>query len=216
MKISPTTKGGKVRLLILVALLAVVGYFSNVQVLYYYLRYSPHEGDIVFQSLMKCDVTDAIEGITHSPFSHCGVVIKENGQWVVIEAIMDVRETPLFSWILRGRRGAFAVYRLKPKYEAVIPEFKTHLIEFLGKPYDYDYEMSDTSIYCSELIYKAFKKTNGEEMGKLEKFGDLDWKPYEAFIRSVQGNKVPVDRIMITPKSLSEAPQIEKQQSFGF
>jgi uncharacterized protein YycO len=82
-------------------------------------------------------------------------------------------------------------------------------------PYDYNYEISDKAIYCSELVYKAFEKTTGEQMGKLEKLGDLDWQPYTSFIKSVQGNKLPLDRVMITPKSLSEAPQIELYTTRG-
>ncbi|MEO6052836.1 MAG: YiiX/YebB-like N1pC/P60 family cysteine hydrolase [Chthoniobacterales bacterium] len=209
MKFVPRSRAGKVRLFMLLILLCVIGYISNVQVLYYYLSYRPHEGDIVFQSIPKCDLVDAIEGATHSPYSHCGVVLREHDQWVVIAAISEVRETPLLRWIQRGRGAGFAVYRLKPSYTASIPEFKKHLVGYLGLPYDYDYDMSDKEIYCSELVYKAFNKTTGEQMGKLEKLSDLDWKPYADYIKSIQANNLPLDRVMITPKSLSEAPQIE-------
>jgi hypothetical protein len=44
---------------------------------YSYLRYSPKEGDLVFQSLPKMDLVVAIEGVTHSPYSHVGIVIKK-------------------------------------------------------------------------------------------------------------------------------------------
>ncbi|MEO8206002.1 MAG: YiiX/YebB-like N1pC/P60 family cysteine hydrolase [Chthoniobacterales bacterium] len=215
MKILPASRTGKFRFFVLLILLLIAGYVSNVQILYYYLSYSPREGDVIFQSLPKNGLVDAIEGVTHSPYSHCGVVLRNNDRWVVIESINDVHETPLFRWIQRGRGAGFAVYRLKPEYTAAIPEFKKHLLEYLGIPYDYDYEISDKAIYCSELVYKAFRQTNREEMGTLEKLGTLNWKPYADFIKSVQANNLPLDRVMITPRSLSEAPQLELVTSKG-
>ena len=210
MKILPTTFATKVRFILLVVALLCTCYFSNAQVFYYYLAYSPKEGDIIFQSLPHDGLVDAIEGVTHSPFSHCGVVIRENNKWVVIEAISNVHTTPLLGWMLRGRSAGIAVYRLNSKYEYEIPDFKKNLNSYLGLPYNYDYTMSDKEMYCSGLIYKAFFKTTGEQMGNLEKLGDLDWKPFESFIKSDQGNELPLNRIMITPASLSHANQIHE------
>jgi len=35
--------------------------------------------------------------------------------------------------------------------------------KYLGRPYDYRYQLDDESIYCSELIYKSFRDaTNGQ------------------------------------------------------
>lgn len=209
MKLFPVTLAARIRFVVFVCLLIGVCCYSNAQALYYRLMYSPREGDIVFQSLPHGELVDAIEGVTHSPYSHCGVVLLKDGQWIVVEAIVTVHETPLIRWMQRGRKAGIAVYRLDPKYNAMIPEFKKHLVSYEGLPYDYDYEMSDKAIYCSELVYKAFQKATGEEMGHLEKLGDLDWKPFEGFIRSVQGDKLPLDRPMITPVSVSKAKQIK-------
>ena len=41
----------------------------------------------------------------------------------------------------------------------------------------------------------------------MERLGDLNWQPHEAFIRSIEGY-VPKDREMITPQSLSAAPEL--------
>ncbi|MEI9999567.1 MAG: hypothetical protein WDO13_10580 [Verrucomicrobiota bacterium] len=53
--------------------------------------------------------------------------------------------------------------------------------------------------YCSSLCYLAFQLATGEQMGKLEKLRDLDWKPYERFVREDQDGSLPLDRVMITP-----------------
>jgi len=221
MKIIPADTGGRIRLLAMLGVLLVLGcaywdqtyfLFSRLPVLYNYLRYSPQEGDILFQSLPHNDLGDAIEGTTHSPYSHCGVVLRNNkNQWVVIEAIFNVHETPLFLWELRGRGGAFDAYRLDSQYASVIPKYKSDLLTFLGRPYDYNYDMTDSSgAYCSSLCYLAFQMATGEPMGKLEKLRDLDWKPYEHFIKAEQNGQLPLDRVMITPASLSRAPQLHE------
>jgi Permuted papain-like amidase enzyme, YaeF/YiiX, C92 family len=77
-----------------------------------------------------------------------------------------------------------------------------------GRPYDIRYELDDEKIYCSELIYKAFRTATGEELGKLQRLGDLDWRPYRETIEAIENGPAPLDRLMITPRSLSEAAQL--------
>src|SRR5262245_28488608 len=66
-----------------------------------YWTYAPQDGDVVFQALPHQDVVDAIEGATGSDFSHCGIVAKFEGKWVVYEALGKVRATPLYDFLLR-------------------------------------------------------------------------------------------------------------------
>lgn len=223
----PSNRIGRLRLVALLFVFALLAFLNRAQcsflitrvpVVYYYFRYSPQEGDVVFQSLPHGDLVDAIEGITHSPYSHCGVVLlNDKNQWVVIESIFDVHETPLFLWMFRGRGGDFAAYRLDSKYSPLIPEFKKDLLSYMGRPYDFDYDMTNgLAVYCSDLVYLTFDKASGEKMGKLEKLGDLDWKPYEHFIQSEQGGKLPLDRVMITPASLARAPELHEVYRAAF
>ena len=221
MKFAPADRGGKIRLALMVAVLAVLAFvyreqtvflYSRLPVIYHYLAYTPREGDVVFQSLPDSGLVDAIEGVTHSPYSHCGVVLRnDKGQWVVLESIVNVHETPLLLWELRGRGGGFDVYRLDPKYDSLQPKFKAALLGYIGRSYDYDYDMSKgTGVYCSSVIYLAFAQASGEKLGKLERLRDLDWKPYEEFIKSEQSGLLPLDRLMITPASLAAAERLHK------
>jgi len=221
MKILPTKPASRWRLFALVFTFALLAYFTRAQsvflitrlpLLYAYASYSPQEGDVVFQSLPHNDLVDAIEGITHSPWSHCGVVLRnDRDQWVVIESIQNVHAVSLLSWMLRCRDGNFAVYRLDPKFSPLLPAFKAKLLAYAGQPYDFDYDMSKgQGVYCSSLVYLAFAQASGEKLGTLEKLGDLDWKPYEAFIKSEQGGALPLDRTMITPASLAHASQLHE------
>jgi hypothetical protein len=212
MRVLPSSFAERMRLVPLVCVVLIAAFFAHLQDYYYYFRYSPQEGDVIFQSLPHNDLVDAIEGITASPYSHCGVVLRDKTKmWVVMEALGNVHETPLLEWIKRGRKGDFAVYRLNKRYDPFVPKFKDRLLVFEGAPYDSNYDMTNGhSLYCSDLVYLAFEKASGEKLGKLEKLRDLDWKPYEGFIKSDQDGTLPLDRIMITPASLARASQLKE------
>ena len=172
--------------------------------------YSPQQGDIVFQSLPHIPVIDAIEGSTHSPYSHCGIVVSKGGVWHVLEAIGPVKITRLDHWISQGRGEAFAAYRLKAAFQPKVGAMIAAAEKFIGLPYDIQYELDDEKIYCSELIYKGFKAATGQSLGKIVKLGELDWKPHEQVIRAIAGDPIPLEREMITPRDLAKAEQLEE------
>jgi hypothetical protein len=175
--------------------------------------YEPQEGDVVFQSLGPNELSAVIESATRSPYSHCGVVLREGDRWVVIEAVGPVKKTPLAVWVEQGRGRKYAAYRLTDGFRAKLPEFRRELESFLGKPYDIRYQWSDDAIYCSELVYKAFERATGESLGRRQKLGELDWQPHEEFIRRIERGGLPLEREMITPVALSNAPQLSRVYS---
>lgn len=177
------------------------------------VRYHPVEGDVLFQSLPSppgLDLVDAIEGATESPYSHCGVVVVKGGQWFVLEGMVpQVKETPLNEWLARGR-SRFTAFRLKDDQRGSIPAWIEEMRTKMGLPYDFRYQMSDEAIYCSELPYDAWLKVTGESMGELVKLGDLKWQKYRKVIEAIEGtSEMPLERMMITPRDLAKAPQLE-------
>ncbi|OGV72522.1 MAG: hypothetical protein A3K19_32815 [Lentisphaerae bacterium RIFOXYB12_FULL_65_16] len=164
---------------------------------------------MVFQSLPRCPLVDAIEGATGSAYSHCGIVVKSNGKWMVLEAIGPVTETSLYAWVNRGRGGAFDVYRVALSDEKMT-RFIAEARKYLGRPYDVRYQLDDERIYCSELIYKAYLAATGEEIAPLVKLGDLNWKAFEQTIRQYEGGDPPLDRMMITPVAVSTSPKVTR------
>ena len=171
--------------------------------------YVPRLGDLVFQSSPRGPLINAIEGATQSPYSHCGIVPRRDEAWVVVEAVEPVKETPLAQWIARGRQAGFAVYRFEEKYADKLPVMIAAARRHLGKPYDMRYDFDDEKLYCSELIYKAFREATGEECGAVCRLGELNWRPYETFIRMLEGGDLPLERRMITPRAVSEATQLK-------
>lgn len=210
MQVLPKSRGGKIRLLILLGILVWVIIRVVALPCYWYLKYQPEAGDIVFQSLPRVELVKAIEGITESSYSHCGAVINRQGRWWVTEALGTVHDTPLFSWIMQGRGCRFAVYRLKPDLREYIPPFLEALKKQAGKPYDFRYDPDDSALYCSELVFKAFKQASGIELGHYVRLGDMNWRPYEKTIRELEGGPPPLDRLIISPKSLSQSQHLIK------
>lgn len=188
---------------------AFVG-FDRVSAAIGWLRYEPQDGDVIFQSLPPGSIVGAIEGVTRSPYSHCGIVARKDGRWIVYEAYGEVSITPLATFLMRGRGGGFAVYRLREEHRGHIPATLASCETYVGRPYDRRYRLDDERIYCSELVSKAYRDaTGGLQLGLLTRFGDMNWQPYEALIREVEGGEVPVDREMITPAGLARAPELE-------
>jgi uncharacterized protein YycO len=176
--------------------------------------YQPVEGDIVFQSLPNpagMDLVDAIEGTTDSPYSHCGMVFQESGEWKVIEAIGPVKITPLKSYVARGRGGKVWAYRLDESNRKHVPAALAAMRKDLGKPYDPRYRFDDEAIYCSELIWRGWKAATGNELGTAVTLGSLNWRPYRPVIEAIEGQgNLPLDREMITPRDMARAKELSR------
>ena len=147
-----------------------------------YSQWEPKPGDILFQRLSS-SFGSAVEGTTGSLWRHVGILKKEEGKWLVVEAIPPrVRKTPLDLYLKRCK-NRYAVSRLiqweKNELQTMIERAESHL----GKPYDGVFVLDDTlEIYCSELVYDAINHVRGKGSlkGKPMDFsGALEyWKKY--------------------------------------
>ncbi|MFA6289993.1 MAG: YiiX/YebB-like N1pC/P60 family cysteine hydrolase [Opitutaceae bacterium] len=208
MKILPQSKAAKIRFALLAAALLAVVVFCRLDRVVIFFVSDKQEGDIVFQSLPHLDLVDAIEAVTESPWSHCGILVKRDGRWMVAEAIGQVRYTPLYVWMVRGRRSVIESYRVRNLSPASAPRIKVGVDKLIGRSYDFRYAPDDDEIYCSELVYKVYDRELGIKIGEWEKLGDLNWKPMEKFIRSMEGVRLPLSREMITPIGLTRSPVV--------
>lgn len=212
LKLIPHTRAARWRLALLLVLLAGVGFRARVDRVAHAFAFSPREGDIVFQPLPHAPLIDAIEGVTGSEWSHCGVLMKKDGAWMVAEAIGEVRWTPWMEWVIRGREARVQVYRLKEGGLEGDRAAKVHaqLGRLMGRPYDFRYAPGDDELYCSELVYLAYERGLGLALAPWERLGDLNWRPHEQFIREMETGPVPLDRKMVTPISLTRGPLVER------
>lgn len=211
MKLLPRGRRAWVRAIVLFVALAAAVIKFNVHGLGHLALYAPREGDVVFQSLPRGELVDVIEGVTDSALSHCGVVMRDaDGRWVVHEAMGVVRETPLYLWIVRGRGARLDVWRWREIEGRDPAALRTALLRYSGKPYDFRYAPGDDEIYCSELVFKAYRDAYGVALGEWEPLGDLNWRPFERFIREMENGALPLGRPMITPVGVTRSPELLK------
>lgn len=122
------------------------------------------EGDLVFVTASRTGLSGAIDEATarvDTPgFDHVGLVAVTDGRSTVLHAdTQGSREQPLTAFLdeAHGRGRQVVVYRLAPAQRATIPEAIATARSLLGKPYNATYLQSENSLYCSDLIERAFR-----------------------------------------------------------
>ncbi len=172
------------------------------------------EGDIIFHT-SKSSQSLAIQRATKSPYSHMGIIFIRDGQPFVFEAAKTVKYTPLRNWIKRGVGQHYVVKRLKDSNAVLTPKalegLRAAAKNLEGKPYDLTFEWSDDRIYCSELVWKIYKRGADVEIGSLQKIKDFDLsdpivagKMHERY-----GDKVPLDEPVISPAAMFNSEKLQ-------
>ena len=164
-------------------------------------------GDLIFQTSLSGQ-SKAIQLATKSKYSHCGIIYKDGNNYFVFEAVQPVKYTPLDKWIARGQNGKFVIKRLKNADQVLtslaLAKMKEVGDKFNSKNYDLTFEWSDDKIYCSELIWKIYKRSIGIEIGKLQKLSDFDLtnNAVKKKMQERYGDKIPMDEIVISPAAI--------------
>ena len=171
------------------------------------------DGDLIFQVSLSSQ-SKAIQLATHSQYSHCGIIYKNNGQYTVFEAIQPVMTTPLDKWIARGEKGHYVIKRLKNAEKVLTPTTISKMKQignhFKGKNYDLTFEWSDDKIYCSELIWKIYQRATGIELGQLEKLSDFDLTNdlVRKKMKERYGARIPLNETVISPAAIFESAEL--------
>ena len=168
------------------------------------------DGDLIFQTSLSRQSL-AIQHATNSKYSHCGIIYKKGKNFFVFEAVQPVKLTPLDKWIERGKGGKFVIKRLKNAGKILTPSVLNKMKEegeqLIGRDYDLSFEWSDDKIYCSELIWKIYKRAAGIELGKLQKLKDFNLKDHavEKIMKERFGNNIPLDETVISPAAIFDS-----------
>lgn len=165
------------------------------------------DGDLIFQTSQSAQ-SQAIQLATKSKYSHCGIVYKEGDKYLVFEAIQPVQTTPLDKWITRGKDSHYVVKRLKDADKILTPDnlkkMKSAGEKMVGMNYDLYFEWSNDRMYCSELIWKIYKKGTGIEIGNLEQLKDFDLSnpAVKAKLKERYGANIPKNEKVISPSAM--------------
>ena len=167
-------------------------------------------GDIIFQT-SKSAQSKVIQKATHSPYSLMGMIVNRNGQSWVLEAIQPVKYTPLQQWVDRGVNKHYVVKRYQTALTAIQ---QTKLVKnaegYLNKPYDIYFEWGDDAIYCSEIVWKAYKNALGIELAPLDqlKSFDLTDPSVKALMKQRYGKSIPLQEKVIAPSALFNSKKL--------
>jgi hypothetical protein len=177
------------------------------------------DGDIIFQTEFSGQ-SYAVQLATHFQYSHCGIIFKDSNKIYVYEGVQPVRQTPIDSFINRGIYKQFEIKRLKNAKEVLTPEtivkMKRIFKDFEGKDYDYTFNWSDDQIYCSELVWKMYKRATGIEIGNLQHLRDLDLSSDVVMqkLRERYGDSIPMNEPIISPASIYKSKKLRTVISY--
>lgn len=177
------------------------------------------DGDIIFQTSLSAQ-SEAIQQATKSKYSHCGIIYKNNAKFYVYEAAETVKLTPLDEWVAKGKDGHYVIKRLRITNQILtfntLKKMKEEGAKLLGKSYDSAFDWSDEKIYCSELVWKIYKRGAEVEVGKLQYLRDFDLSGIEVRdkLKERYGDKIPKDEIVISPASIFNSSMLETVISY--
>lgn len=170
------------------------------------------EGDIIFHASTSSQ-SALIRLLTRSPYTHCGIVVRHKGRWLVLEAVQPVKLTPLAVWTARGASGHYVLKRLKNADAALTPDMLERMRRLgrgmLGRDYDRQFRWSDTKLYCSESVWKLYRRGAGVTLCKPQQFRDVNpARPVLAgeAARRYGKNMPPPGEPVVTPAALFDSP----------
>jgi len=171
-----------------------------------------HSGDIIFQD-SKSSQAKAIKLATHSQYSHMGILYIKGDKVYVYEASATVRMTALKKWIDRGVGKHFVIKRLKNDKILTaknLREMQRIGRTFKGHKYDTLFGWGDRKIYCSELVWKIYKRALGIKIGKLKKLRsfDLSHPVVKAKLRERYGANIPLNEKVISPQDMFDSSSL--------
>lgn len=138
---------------------------------------SLRSGDIVFQdSSPHSNQAPAIKALTRSDWSHCGIYFEQaGGGAVVIDGNGKGEVVTWQTWRDGGDGKRFAAYRLRKQLsDEQVRGLRTAANRYDRLPYDLKFAWGDKEIYCSELIWKAYRDALGLEVGRVQRLSDFN------------------------------------------
>lgn len=184
-------------------------------------------GDIVFQTT-EGGQSPAIMFASGSLYTHMGLVeIDNNGQPMVVEAVGPVRTIPLKKWIAKGVGNRITIKRIKGLSEEDARAAVARAHAYDGRPYDPYFYSSRDALYCSELVYAAYKEGPNVTVGTEQKVRDLKinhravrkliearWRKHPACQTRATSNfeacyKTILDQELVTPVSIARDDKLE-------
>lgn len=169
------------------------------------VRENLKEGDILFISINAFLYKQVARG-TGSWCSHVGFVVREQGEWYVLEsAVPVVKRSPLRKYLARTCNNEVAIRRLKSGVSAAQVELlKVEAQKRMGTFYHLGFHFDSKRQFCSKFVHECFRDALGVKLGKVETLeGLLEQNPQASvgFWRAWYFGFIPWQRRTLTPAS---------------
>lgn len=175
-------------------------------------------GDILFCSYESGELSGAIDEVTQTGkktnYSHMGIVEIADKDTFVIHASSkkNVVKERLRDFIETENASIIDIYRVKEKFRPSIESALELANNRVGLPYNFSYRMSDSSFYCSQLVYQIFESDSLFKLNPMtfkspdkEEFHP-DWiKYYEKL-----GIEIPEGEPGCNPNGMAASANIKK------
>jgi hypothetical protein len=172
-------------------------------------------GDLIFQTSLSGQSL-AIAVATHSPCTHMGMIVHIDGKPSVQEARTNVHFVPVQDWIKSGKDQQYFLMRLKNS-DKLLTRANLEILEkearkFLQKRYDFNFTWSDDQVYCSELIWKIYKRALNIEIGAPKKLKDFDLSHpiVQKLLKQRYGNNIPYEETVISPADMFASDKLQR------
>mgnify|MGYP003651049889 CR=1 FL=1 len=175
--------------------------------------FSFKNGDIIFHTSLSSQ-SKFIQEATNSKVSHVGIIYRNDEEDIVyvFEAVEPVKITPLIEWVERGENNQYKVYRSTvPLSQDDINKIYDYCFMQKDKHYDSKFQWNDDKIYCSELVWYAYKSI-GVELSQPKTFSDfnISSKEIQQEIIRRYGDKFVKSEPVVSPQCLTESKYLDE------
>ncbi|WP_244428691.1 YiiX/YebB-like N1pC/P60 family cysteine hydrolase [Flavobacterium sp. B17] len=177
-------------------------------------------GDLLFATAKDTGLSGAINNVTqkqkNASFDHIGILENVGREFYVLHAApKGGSQKQTLKDFMKDQADdgqSVIVYRLKPQYRNAIPLAIEKANSMLGKPYNFDYILNESSYYCSDFIERAFRS---DHIFTLEPMTFIDPKTgktnifWEDFYQK-KNLKVPEGEPGCNPNGLAASEKLER------
>ncbi|MBT8385775.1 MAG: hypothetical protein KJO12_00055 [Ignavibacteria bacterium] len=162
-------------------------------------------GDLIFRRGISIESQIVLLTDQESDFSHVGMIYKIKGEVFVIHTVPReddadpgyIKLEPINQFLSDGKASRLAIFRLTQNFSEKINIASNFAYKFYIKKYYFDnnYDLvSDKQLYCTELIWKAYKLAGIDLV--CNRLKDI--------------NIIVASRTMIMPSSIIESKLLKK------
>jgi uncharacterized protein YycO len=120
----------------------------------------------------------------------------------------------IYRYLTADDKPKVVVGRLVDSLQSVIDDAIKNALKYLGRQYDNSFDLTNEEIYCSELIYFAYKDSSGKNIFNTNPMTFIDPNTNETHIYWVKhfnllGVPIPEGKEGINPGSISKSSNIK-------